>query len=81
MIPWLLLQGLLGILLAGLALYYLIIFPDKSDCAQYVGINQKQAVNNQYHPYRVSVIYDYFDCKLILILMNIYFIIFIPRFR
>ena len=53
MIPWLLLQGLLGILLAGLALYYLIIFPDKSDCIQYAGLNQKQAVNNQYHPYQV----------------------------
>ena len=53
MIPWLLLQGLLGILLAGLALYYLIIFPDKSDCIQYAGLNQKQAVNNQYNPYQV----------------------------
>jgi len=53
MVPWLLLQGLLGILLAGLAMYYLIIFPDKSDCIQYAGISQKKAVNVRYHPYQV----------------------------
>ena len=53
MVPWLLLQGLLGILLAGLAMYYLIIFPDKSDCIQYAGISQKKAVNARYNPQQV----------------------------
>ena len=55
MVPWLLLQGLLGILLAGLALYYLIIFPDKSDCIQYAVLSQQKAVNTHYHPYQVSL--------------------------
>ena len=57
MVPWLLVQGLLGLLLAGLALYYLIIFPDKADCMPYSGIDhQEKAVNNRYHPYKVMKI-------------------------
>ena len=54
MVPWLLVQGLLGLLLAGLALYYLIIFPDKADCMPYAGTShQEKAVNNQNYPYQV----------------------------
>ena len=52
MVPWLLLQGLLGILLAVLALYYLVVFPDKSDCFQYAGLSQNTAVSRNYHPYQ-----------------------------
>ena len=56
MVPWLLVQGLLGLLLAGLALYYLIIFPDKADCMSYSGLShQQRAANNQYHPYQVII--------------------------
>ena len=54
MVPWFLVQGLLGLLLAGLALFYLIIFPDKADCMPYAGSSvQENAVNNQNHPYQV----------------------------
>jgi len=33
MIPWLALQGLLALILAGLSLYYLTLFPNKTDCS------------------------------------------------
>ena len=56
MVPWLLVQGLLGLLLAGLALYYLIIFPDKSNCMPHSVLSrQEKAVKHQYHPHQVLI--------------------------
>ena len=76
MVPWLLLQGLLAILLAGLALYYLIIFPNKSDCAQYAGLSNTEAVNHQYNPNQVHLLciifYLKLHVKLALTFINIY---------
>ena len=58
MVPWLLVQGILGLLLAGLALYYLIIFPDKADCMPYTGLShQGKAVKNQNYPHQVMKIF------------------------
>ena len=70
MVPWLLLQGLLAILLAGLALYYLIIFPNKSDCAQYAGLNNKKDVNNQYQPYQVRFVYTNLTDYIVYIILK-----------
>ena len=70
MVPWLLVQGLLGLLLAGLALFYLIIFPDKADCMPYAGLSvQENAVNNQNHPYQVMKFFTKLSTILYLIIL------------